>query len=112
MMMGLDPRARWNAVPARARVRPGWHGRRHVLARTRPADGPPDPTGDTGPGERVRQGLGEPAEVDHRPLAVPLVGARIARCGPMVLFFEPQLVLGLGVDAVLLWVVMSRAWAS
>jgi hypothetical protein len=28
----------------------------------------------------------------------------------LVLFFEPQLVLGLGIDAVLLWVVATRAW--
>jgi hypothetical protein len=28
----------------------------------------------------------------------------------LVLFFEPQLVLGLGIDAVLLWVVVARAW--
>jgi hypothetical protein len=28
----------------------------------------------------------------------------------LVLFFEPQLVLGLGMDAVLLWVVVARAW--
>ena len=28
----------------------------------------------------------------------------------LILFFEPQLVLGLGLDAVLLWVVVARAW--
>jgi hypothetical protein len=28
----------------------------------------------------------------------------------LVLFFEPQLALGLGMDAVLLWVVVVRAW--
>jgi len=28
----------------------------------------------------------------------------------LVLFFEPQLVLGLGMDAVLLWVVVAGAW--
>jgi hypothetical protein len=28
----------------------------------------------------------------------------------LVLFFEPQLVLGLGLDAVLLWVVVAGAW--
>lgn len=28
----------------------------------------------------------------------------------LVLFFEPQLVLGLGMDAVLLWVVVARPW--
>jgi hypothetical protein len=27
-----------------------------------------------------------------------------------VLFFEPQLVLGLGIDAVLLWAAAARAW--
>jgi hypothetical protein len=34
----------------------------------------------------------------------------IASAAMLVLFFEPQLVLGLGIDAVLLWVVMVRAW--
>jgi hypothetical protein len=29
----------------------------------------------------------------------------------LVLFFNPQLVLGMGIDAVLLWTVASRAWA-
>jgi len=29
----------------------------------------------------------------------------------LLLFFNPQLVLGLGIDAVLLWVVVTRAWA-
>jgi hypothetical protein len=28
----------------------------------------------------------------------------------LVLFFQPQLVLGLGIDATLLWVVTTRAW--
>lgn len=28
----------------------------------------------------------------------------------LVLFFEPQLALGLGMDVVLLWVVVARAW--
>jgi hypothetical protein len=28
----------------------------------------------------------------------------------LVLFFEPQLVLGLGIDVALLWVVVARAW--
>ena len=28
----------------------------------------------------------------------------------LVLFFEPQLALGLGIDAVLLWVVAARVW--
>ena len=34
----------------------------------------------------------------------------IASAAMLVLFFEPQLVLGLGIDAVLLWVVVTRAW--
>lgn len=34
----------------------------------------------------------------------------IASAAMLVLFFEPQLVLGLGIDAVLLWVVMIRTW--
>jgi hypothetical protein len=38
------------------------------------------------------------------------VGA-IASAVTLILFFDPQLVLGLGVDAVLLWVVATRAWA-
>jgi hypothetical protein len=29
----------------------------------------------------------------------------------LVLFFNPQLVLGIGIDAVLLWAVATRAWA-
>lgn len=29
----------------------------------------------------------------------------------LVLFFHPQLVLGLGIDAVLLWTIATRAWA-
>jgi hypothetical protein len=29
----------------------------------------------------------------------------------LILFFDPQLVLGLGLDAVLLWVVATSAWA-
>ena len=33
-----------------------------------------------------------------------------ASAAMLVLFFEPQLVLGLGIDAVLLWVVVTRAW--
>ena len=33
-----------------------------------------------------------------------------ATAATLVLFFEPQLVLGLGIDAVLLWVVLTRAW--
>ena len=35
----------------------------------------------------------------------------IASAATLVLFFEPQLVLGLGIDAVLLWVVVTGAWA-
>jgi hypothetical protein len=35
-----------------------------------------------------------------------------ASAAMLVLFFEPQLVLGLGIDAVLLWVVVSRAWVA
>ena len=38
-----------------------------------------------------------------------LLGAT-ASAAILVLFFEPQLVLGLGIDAVLLWVVATRAW--
>jgi hypothetical protein len=34
----------------------------------------------------------------------------IASAATLVLFFDPQLVLGLGVDAVLLWVVATGAW--
>ena len=34
----------------------------------------------------------------------------IASAAMLVLFFEPQLLLGLGIDAVLLWVVVTRAW--
>jgi hypothetical protein len=36
----------------------------------------------------------------------------IASAATLVLFFDPQLVLGLGMDAVLLWVVATRAWVS
>jgi hypothetical protein len=39
------------------------------------------------------------------------IGA-IASGATLVLFFNPQLVLGLGMDAVLLWVVATRAWVS
>jgi hypothetical protein len=39
-------------------------------------------------------------------VAVSAVASAIA----LILFFEPQLVLGLGIDAVLLWVVATRAW--
>jgi hypothetical protein len=35
----------------------------------------------------------------------------IASAAMLVLFMEPQLVVGLGIDAVLLWVVATRAWA-
>ncbi len=34
----------------------------------------------------------------------------IASAATLVLFFEPQLVLGLGLDIVLLWVVVTGAW--
>jgi hypothetical protein len=34
----------------------------------------------------------------------------IASAAMLLLFFEPQLVLGLGIDAVLLWVVVTQAW--
>lgn len=34
----------------------------------------------------------------------------IASAATLVLCFEPQLVLGLGMDAVLLWMVVARAW--
>ena len=33
-----------------------------------------------------------------------------ASAAMLVLFFEPELVLGLGIDAVLVWVVVTRAW--
>ncbi len=36
--------------------------------------------------------------------------AAIASAVLLVLCFEPQLVLGLGIDAVLLWVVVTNAW--
>jgi hypothetical protein len=36
----------------------------------------------------------------------------IASVATLVLFFDPQLVLGLGIDIVLLWLVATRAWAS
>ena len=36
----------------------------------------------------------------------------IASAATLVLFFDPQLVLGLGMDAVLLWVAVTRAWLS
>jgi hypothetical protein len=35
----------------------------------------------------------------------------VASAATLVLFFDPQLVLGLGMDAVLLWVVATRGWA-
>lgn len=35
----------------------------------------------------------------------------IASAATLILFFDPQLALGLGMDAVLLWVVVARAWA-
>lgn len=35
----------------------------------------------------------------------------VASAAVLVLFFNPQLVLGLGIDAVLLWVAVTRAWA-
>lgn len=34
----------------------------------------------------------------------------VASAVVLVLFFNPQLVLGLGIDAVLLWMVATRAW--
>ena len=40
-----------------------------------------------------------------------VAGSALASALLLVLFFEPQLLLGLGIDAVLLWVVMTRAWA-
>jgi hypothetical protein len=36
----------------------------------------------------------------------------IASAATLVLFFDPKLVLGLGMDAILLWVVATRAWVS
>ncbi len=39
-------------------------------------------------------------------VAVSSVGSAIL----LVLFLEPQLVLGLGIDAALLWVVLARSW--
>jgi len=38
-------------------------------------------------------------------------GSALASALVLVLFFNPQLVLGLGIDAVLLWAVATRAWA-
>ena len=38
------------------------------------------------------------------------VGA-VASAATLLLFFEPRLVLGLGLDVVLLWIVWTRAWA-
>jgi hypothetical protein len=35
----------------------------------------------------------------------------IGSAATLILFFDPQLVLGLGMDLVLLWVVATRAWA-
>jgi hypothetical protein len=35
----------------------------------------------------------------------------VASIATLVLFFNPQLVLGLGIDGVLLWVVVAGAWA-
>jgi hypothetical protein len=41
-----------------------------------------------------------------------LVAASAAASAVLLgLFFEPQLVLGLGIDAVLVWVVLTSAWA-
>lgn len=34
----------------------------------------------------------------------------VASAAMLVLFLEPQLVLGLGIDAALLWVLVTRAW--
>ena len=34
----------------------------------------------------------------------------IASAATLVLFLEPQLLLGLGIDAVLLWLALTRAW--
>jgi hypothetical protein len=39
-----------------------------------------------------------------------VVVSAIASAVLLVLFFEPQLVLGLGIDAVLLWVVATGVW--
>lgn len=36
----------------------------------------------------------------------------IASAATLILFFDVQLVLGLGIDAILLWVVLTRAWAA
>lgn len=35
----------------------------------------------------------------------------VASAAALVLFFNPQLVLGLGIDTVLVWAVATRAWA-
>ncbi len=40
-----------------------------------------------------------------------LVVSTLASAVLLVTFFDPQLVLGLGIDAGLLWIVTSRAWA-
>jgi hypothetical protein len=39
-----------------------------------------------------------------------VAGSAVASAVLLVLFFQPQLVLGLGIDATLLWVVATGAW--
>ncbi|MGE5155933.1 MAG: hypothetical protein ACM3JP_00365, partial [Betaproteobacteria bacterium] len=39
-----------------------------------------------------------------------VAGSAVVSMVVLVLFFNPQLVLGIGIDAVLLWAVVTRAW--
>jgi hypothetical protein len=39
-----------------------------------------------------------------------VAGSAVVSIIVLVLFFNPQLVLGIGIDAVLLWAVVTRAW--
>lgn len=40
-----------------------------------------------------------------------VVGSAAVSAAMLALFFSPQLILGLGIDAVLLWVVLAGVWA-
>jgi hypothetical protein len=40
-----------------------------------------------------------------------VAGSAVTSIVVLVLFFNPQLVLGMGIDAVLLWAVVTKAWA-
>ncbi len=37
--------------------------------------------------------------------------AAITSMAVLIMCFDPQLVLGLGIDAILLWIAVTRAWA-